>query len=430
MERPGGRAGGEQERRDRGRLRRVAWLVALLALVALAWRVADGLGRPTGVFPSYWVAARLVLAGEPIARFYDDRWFARQVAERVPGVHEIYHANPPTTALLCLPLAPLPHDAAKGIMVALSALALLLSLGIVHRARPVPAAWRPWLAAFVLLAPAVRSNLVHGQVYLLVLLLFVLAWRCRRREPGVAGSALGLAAVAKMAGLPLWLLAAIERRWRALATAGIVAAAGLAAASAVAGPGVWTAWRGRIAELARDPRLSIPVYENLHAWALRLLAPHPRFNPDPLVNAPALAQPLVAVLVAGLLAVSLLAARATADGDLRFSLFLLLSLLASPVTGQDTLAVALLPAALLTARLRRWRSPAGGVLAVGCLLTFGPGAGLLDRFADGAAALAAFPRLYGTLLLWGLACREALADDHSTPSDSRPSNERARGSSG
>src|SRR5687768_12350676 len=57
-------------------------------------------------FPTYYVSARLVWEGRFGPQVYDNDWFIAEVQARTPnGVGEVFAPNPPTAALLMLPLA-------------------------------------------------------------------------------------------------------------------------------------------------------------------------------------------------------------------------------------------------------------------------------------------------------------------------------------
>src|SRR5688500_6389160 len=57
-------------------------------------------------FPTYYVAARLVLEGRWTPQIYDNEWYAAEVQSRTPNqIGEVFAPNPPSAALLMLPLA-------------------------------------------------------------------------------------------------------------------------------------------------------------------------------------------------------------------------------------------------------------------------------------------------------------------------------------
>ncbi|MCC7361382.1 MAG: DUF2029 domain-containing protein [Anaerolineales bacterium] len=398
---------------DRPRPRRDWHLLVLAALVVLAaLRLAVFVARsavtPTYGFVAYYTAARLLLEGQPLDRAYHDTWFQAQIARFEPRANDIFRPNPPTTALLALPVAWLDHASARVVWLSLNAAALLAAGALLVRSLAWPAPWRlAFWAAAVSLQP-VWANFAYGQVYLIVLLLTVCAWAAfQRARPGALGAALGGLLAFKLAGLLYWPLLALRRQWRAPAVALVVAAGVALLALPLTG---WAAWPAHLSVLARlpaDPRQTVTAYQALTSWARHLFLYDPHWNPAPWLAAPLLARTLPLLGGAALLLASLYAAWVAPDARLAFAAFTLLSLILSPLSLDYHFALALLPLALLADWLRaqpgrRWRWPwvafALGVAAIGLPLPYQSA-----RFEAGAWALLAYPKLYGSLLLWALA---------------------------
>jgi len=85
-------------------LRVLGWAAALLVAAAVLARLFLVIERPTE-FHSYYTAAHLIAEGQPIDQFYDNAWFRDQSNRLVPGLHEIFSPNVPTTAVVFGPLA-------------------------------------------------------------------------------------------------------------------------------------------------------------------------------------------------------------------------------------------------------------------------------------------------------------------------------------
>src|SRR5213080_4049587 len=114
----------------RARLAAPARLLAVALLLLFIWWVAlPAATRPTHGFSAYYTAARLVLEGQDPARFYDDDWFREQTVRLgFAGAEDIYNVNPPTAALLLLPLAGLTPQVARAVWTGLNLLFLGLAL--------------------------------------------------------------------------------------------------------------------------------------------------------------------------------------------------------------------------------------------------------------------------------------------------------------
>jgi alpha-1,2-mannosyltransferase len=182
----------------------------------------------------YWTAAQHLLDGQPI-------YSAAQLSGPYAPQGQDGFLYPPPFAALAIPLVWL---APQGAMVAewiWSGLGLIVVVAVtlaLHRSErlderfPVLRGRGRWLlVAGAVTFPPVIGELSIGNVHLVLLGLFTLAWLGIRRGDGVgdamAGMGLGFAAVIKVfpAGLLLWLL--VTRRFRA-AAAMVLAAAGVA----------------------------------------------------------------------------------------------------------------------------------------------------------------------------------------------------------
>jgi hypothetical protein len=178
-----------------------AWLAAGLALGVYLYRngvaVWPYLFTTGGDFTNYHRAAAAVLQGEsPFTLAGFD--------------------YPPLVALLMLPLAGLPLDAARVAWFFASHLCLLGAAVLLFRPLGRDRAALLALAALWALSGTVQENLALGQIQPLLLLLLAFAFREDASHPGRSAAALGLAA-----GLKVWpgllLFADLEpRRLRAL----------------------------------------------------------------------------------------------------------------------------------------------------------------------------------------------------------------------
>jgi hypothetical protein len=122
------------------------------------------------------------------------------IAERGPALYDLFSPNPPTTALLLLPLAGLDYTAARVVWTLLNLALLLLVVGWLLRQLDLRGIWLSGAVAFVLFFQPVYANLEQGQAYLLLLGLSVAAWHgYRTRQETVLGAALGL-----MLGMVFW----------------------------------------------------------------------------------------------------------------------------------------------------------------------------------------------------------------------------------
>ena len=207
-------------------VQRSALVVA--AAIALAFRAIQFLSftdRPQWGydFAFYWTAGQHLLRGEPI-------YSLQQLSGPYAPQGQEGFLYPPPFAAVMVPFAALSRDprAAMWLWAAIGAVVLVASVlalarveasRLVSRFPILEGRGRWFLVAAAFAMPPVVGELAMGNVHLILLGLFTLAWVGIRRGDGrgeiVAGLAVGVAAVIKVfPGLVLlWFLA--TRRWRA-----------------------------------------------------------------------------------------------------------------------------------------------------------------------------------------------------------------------
>ena len=163
----------------------------MIAAMVLAAFAIFSAGSVTHGFVSYYTASRLLVSGDLGPQAYDDQWFGEAV-QSITGtnVREIFIPNPPTMALMALPLVKLNAQAARATWLIASLLAFLAGIAALvrYRARRNREVSIP-LLLLMLVAPAVFTNLRIGQGYLIVCALFacsaVMLLKSRDRPAGI-----------------------------------------------------------------------------------------------------------------------------------------------------------------------------------------------------------------------------------------------------
>jgi hypothetical protein len=216
----------------------------VLAHYAQVWAVVPSSLAPTSDFAGTYVAATLIRTGQPEQIYDPAAQQATLVASGAPAGHDdIPFENPPAAAVVAIPFSLLSAGTAWRAWAVLQLLLMVLSLWLVSRAAPWPAALaRLPRVAIVLLGLAGFGTgllILEGQwdgVSVLGLALAYVAWR--RGRPGMAGFALGFtAAIAKpqlVIGIAAYMLG--RRDWRGIAGALCGAAVTVAIALVAVGP--------------------------------------------------------------------------------------------------------------------------------------------------------------------------------------------------
>jgi hypothetical protein len=266
---------------------RILALFAFLVFLATAFRA--GWQRLESDFPNYYTAAGLVEKREPLDKFYDWTWFARQMV--YAGIeHQLgtYTAQTPLTMLPMVGLARLPVESAKRVWLVCSLLFLAGALSMLSRVTKFRIE-QIWLLVFCGIY-TLFSNFLLGQYYVFLLLLLTLAFYLLHRErPWSAGFVAGMAFALKLYGGPLLLYFAVKRNWKAVAGMSVALAGAGALAIALFGLQDVRFYLTQILPRSLEGGSINPFHPGnpaLSTMLRRWFVPETELNPTPWWNAP------------------------------------------------------------------------------------------------------------------------------------------------
>jgi hypothetical protein len=387
---------------------RLAWAFAAIALAAFTIYSAASM---THGFVSYYAAAKLLWAGDLGPSAYDDRWFGSVVqALTQSSVREIFIPNPPTMALMALPLVALDAASARTVWLFASLIAFLGAAWALMQwsseRRPITVA----LVILTMLAPAVFTNLRIGQGYLFVFALFVGAVICLDRDRDVAGGALlGALLALKTSGVALVAMLAARRRWRALASAALVASGFAVAITPFIDPQMWLEYPGHVRAYVERPASSVPAYQTTLSLFRRLCVADPVWNPSPAIGCEPIAFIVPTLLIAAAVVVTALAVVRSQRSPAWLAAAAALSVLTLPAVAEPHFVLMAIP--LAVARMKPLEFAAVAALLIVPLEITG------ERFTSGWLVLLAYPRLYAAWLLWAACVKDLLKPQGSLSSD-------------
>ena len=412
-------------KRDKRPLTDWAWLAAgVLGALLFFWHtVLPATRTHTYAFSAYYSAARLTLQGRAGISFCDEWFFEQQRAFGFGNRADFFCPNPPTTALIMLPVAWLPPRVALAAWVActLVLVAVIIAVGWrIVAAQPELLAWTNcrerkehaghdlsaraggwrFVALAAVVAPFYRplhADLLASQVYSLIALLYGYL----TRRDWLCGAALAGLALAKLSGWPLWLLMIAARRWRALAWTLGVGLAGLLLSLPLLGLDFWRLYLfHQIPAIPAEPSSAVPANQTLSSLLRQCFAYDQHWAPRPLLDAPWLADALWWALALVLLAATLLAAVCRPITAIPMAIMCLVVPL-QPAGEEYHYTLLLLILLLL---LATWRGPLALAALLGTALLFALPSYFVNTavFGGWPQALLAYPRMYAALLLWGL----------------------------
>ena len=380
----------------------IAWAFAVVVLAAFTLFSARSV---THGFVAYYAASKLLVTGELGPQAYDDRWFGAYVQDIThSNVREIFTPNPPTMALMALPVAAIGPQPARTVWLFASValftgavFALARERGRRDRAVPVVA------LLLALLAPAVLTNIRIGQGYLIVFALFAAALIAfAERRDALGGIALGLLLGLKTSGTALVVVLMVQRRWRAIAVAAGVAAAVAIAVTPFIDAAMWWQYPDVVRAFVQRPSGSVTAYQTTLSLFRRLCVADPMWNPSPAASCGPIAFAIPYALLGVALLITVVAVHRAPRAHAGLAAGVVLSLLALPASAEVHFVLLGIPLLLIPLRPIE--------LAIIAFLMLVPLEITAEKFTTGWWVLLAYPRLYATWLLWAASVREMFAE--------------------
>lgn len=402
------------------RSRAVRWLTLWFVLqmgVHFAVVVVPAMQQGEASFAGYYTASWLMARGEFTSLAYDNEWFAAQVpvAMQDPTAREVISPNLPTVGFAVLPLVPLHPAVAQTIFTLTSWLVGWVALAIVvWLTRPYAEGWRGWgwLVGGMLLvwsSPFI-ANLWIGQIYSFLFLALVLVWVAFLRNRNVlAGAVLGIAFMLKSTGSLLFLLPVIYRRfgfWVGLGT--VMVGIGVASLFWIQ-PQTWATYVEAVGIAGNRPWVAVTAYQTTLGMISHLFRYDAEWNTTPILKLPELVRPLYVIITGVAVAWTcwlLYRSKAPIGGGME--LLLILSVISVPFAEEYHFLLVFLPLLVIVQQVRGRQGQERRIL--GILLVLIGGLLLLPlpyehpRLSMGWLAFFAYPRLYGTWILWGVGC--------------------------
>jgi hypothetical protein len=323
------------------------------------------------------------------------------VADEADGKARAPNLNPPHFHVLLLPLAPLSPAAAFGVWTTASVAALLVSLLIVRRAAGLGIWGTATLAAAAIVSPAMHTTLLTGQVGLLLLLGYTVAWQHLRLKRDVAAALwLGVLASIKPFLLLFAIVFAAERRWRAVAALLLTVAAIFAAGAAALGIDDYRQWVTHLTAVDWEEH-----YMNASVLGLleRTFATT-AWTQHPFIDAPWLVRPVWVIAAVATIVVLMAATRRDRDADRTFLMTGTAMLLLSPLGWVYYLWFLLPPLTMRLAALDAVAPRPRLLFAAALLLLFVPAPVPYASFKTGVATAT-----LGSIYAWGLLAMFAAA---------------------
>ena len=302
-------------------------------------------------FPNYYTAAILIRQHQPLHKYYDWTWFARQMNRAGNGTQlGAYTPQTPLTMLPMVALAGFPPQSAKRIwlvcnLLFLGATVWLLSQITGFRFETI------WLLMFCGYF-SLRTNFHFGQYYVFLLFLLTAAfYLLDRKREWMGGVTTGIAFGLKLYGGPFLVLFAFKRQWKVFLgmTATILVLTGVAVV--LFGPADVSYYATQVLPRSLEMGQVDPYNPGNATFTtalMRSLMMEPELNPHPLWQAPWLLfflRSFISLAIVAFLVLGVAMKRTTDRHD--FAWFVIAVLLLSTSTASYTYILLLLPLVLL-----------------------------------------------------------------------------------
>lgn len=361
---------------------------------------------PSHSFISYYVASTLLMQGEEVHQYYDGEWFNQHVSKITPNIEEYYRPNPPTTALMMLPLAHLNHLDARLIWTMLTLLSVIISVIWIIRSEQLNLLYAQLAILMVLVYQPLYDNFEYAQVYGILFAIFtLLLYVYKHRYPKFLGSLLGLIVVLKLIGY-LWLpLLIIKHRWKAFITTCATIIGIMVLSLPILGIQSWLTFFEMLPVHNQRPSFAVTAYQSISGFFKHQFTYHEFWNPSPLMDLSIIASIFSISVLLFLLTMTLWRSYQADQPNLTFSSLILLTLLMSPASLDYHYAIVLLPILLLIAEFRNMTIMNRILLIIGVFLLSVDYPYQKSPYDQTFLSLMAYPKLIGALLLWMVSIR-------------------------
>ncbi|HXQ33397.1 MAG TPA: glycosyltransferase family 87 protein [Anaerolineales bacterium] len=376
-------------------------LLGISILITVFTTALPSSKRITHGFAAYYTASRLILENRGGTIFYDDKAFQAQVEEMTSGeAADVFWANPPTMALIFMPLATLSIHHARYVWTLISLILLILGAtlsGYVIFKTPFRKNEFYLSASIFFLSVPVTRNFQYGQVYIFLLVVYALALLALHDNfDWLAGVLLGFALALKASGLPLLVLFVLRGKWKLVVWTFIALAALAFLSLPLVGLSTWLIYLFEvIPKFLVDPVIAVIAYQTIPGFTRHLFTYDPVWNLNPLADWPTFASLVSLLITLAFVGIAGWRSRRTSL-EWTFCIGLVLSLILVPAAEQHHYVI-LFPAFLLAIRspnVSKW------LLFIAAALIALPLESMNKVLSSGWWALLAYPRLYGAILLF------------------------------
>ncbi len=385
----------------------ILWTIAVLLGVYLNYHVIVNADKPSQGFATYYTASRLLLDGEDVSNFYDDYWFSSKVENYVPGVYEIYLVNMPTTALIFLPIAKFDYKNARVIWIIFNLIILTIVVCLIIKRMKISGIWLPIILILIFSFQPLYANISFAQAYIIIFCLLVLAWFAfESGNEKYLGIILGFLFILKTAGVFLWILLAIQKKWKSLLWAVVTMFAVFLVSLPIVGIDSWFIYADRVLAYSSSPTLSVTAYQSIHSFFHHFFIYNAHWNPEPLIDLPIIGKSFTIIFSLLILFITIINVFKFKRMELAFGIFIIAGIILNPASIDYHYMIMMIPTLILFNWIIKNPSPVLWLFFFISFILIAASIPYISAKVTGELwAIFAYPKLYGALGLWILSLR-------------------------
>jgi hypothetical protein len=313
----------------------------------------------------------------------------------------------PTTTLVFLPIANFDYKTARLIWIFFNLCVLTIIVGLIINRMKFEGIWVPFILILFLSFQPLYENILFGQIYIFIFCLLVLGWfSFTARNEKILGIIIGAIFILKTAGTFLWILLAIQKKWKSLILIFATIILLFATTLPLIGLDSWSAYGNKLLNYSSNPALSVTAYQSVHSLFHHLFVFDEQWNREPLINLSMIGKSLTIIFTLGILIVTIVSALKFKKSDFAFGSFIIAGLILNPATIDYHYVLILIPIIILIDWLKNNPAPSMWTIFLFSFILIAlsiPYTSL--KVTSGLWAVLAYPKLYGALGLWGLCLR-------------------------
>ncbi|UTW63424.1 DUF2029 domain-containing protein [bacterium SCSIO 12741] len=267
-------------------------VLTLFCVTLVVWKgLVPGWKNLDSDFPNYYTASRLLLEGEPVAKFYDNDWFEEQAHQRGIDAPARFSPFPPITSVLAIPLSFFEPLVAKRIWLLFNVFLLFVLIAQLRMITNLSFGWVFFIAFW--LALPLMSNFRMGQFYLVLVCGMLAAYQAAiRNRSKSAGNLLAILTIFKYVPITLLMAFGILGNKRIWIMGSITLLVLFGFQILFFGMDTWQTYvnvlLGHLSGEIPGQGRFVPAFQSIDSFAAHLFIYDAEYNPNPLADLPAM----------------------------------------------------------------------------------------------------------------------------------------------